>query len=256
MKIIKQIRWKALLSVFKIRRFVNKWLGVRRLDYDNHDIFISTDTIREYETRAQSVCKEPETVSWIEKYGGSNAVLYDIGANIGAYSLIAAARGAKVIAFEPAPQNIYKLNKNIFLNGLNKDIMIMPFVLTKNNCVIQSIMTARDRDFGSSHTFSSQEQLSDSLLKQTFVAMELDTCIKVFSLSEPTMIKIDVDGAEIEVLKGAKTLLASPKLKSILIEIDDKNTEIAKSILEDAGFKIIEEKRICSYAANCIFERV
>src|SRR3989344_5903412 len=117
MKLVVQARWKYLLAIFKIKRYIKTWYGMRRLDYRPKDIRMLTDTIREYETRARSVRKEPKTAAWIEQYGGATAVLYDIGANVGPYSLIAAARGARVVAFEPAHQNIYKLHENVLLNN-------------------------------------------------------------------------------------------------------------------------------------------
>ena len=252
MGIVKRVRWKFLLAVFKIRRFIRRWFGMRRLDYGQKDIFILTDTIREYETRARSVVKEPKTVSWIEQHGGANAVLYDIGANVGAYSLIAAARGVRVVAFEPAHQNIYKLHENILLNKLNEKITVVPLILAANGGITRSFV--EDRNFGASHSFSFHEQSSEALPSQALLAMERDLCIKTFSLPEPTMMKIDVDGAEIEVLKGAETLLYNPKLKHILIEVDDNNLEIIERI-RNTGFKLVDEERAGDCNTNYILER-
>src|SRR3990167_8461206 len=198
MKIFKQARWKFLLGVFKIKRFVNRWFGVRRLDYGPKDIFILTDTLREWETRARSVGKEPKTVPWLEKHGGVGTVFYDIGANIGAYSLVAAAQGARVIAFEPAPHNFYKLHENI----------------------------------------------------------DLDTCMKTFSFPLPTMMKIDVDGAEKDVINGARTLLSNPYLKHLLVEIvDELSAELIRD-LANMGFKLVDQEIAGTGATNYIFERL
>ncbi|MDO8492711.1 MAG: FkbM family methyltransferase [bacterium] len=253
MKITKQIRWKFLLAVFKLKRFVHRWLGLRRLDYDEKDIFILTDTLREYETRARSVIKEPKTVSWIKKHGGHKAVLYDIGANIGAYSLIAASEGARVVAFEPAHQNIYKLHENILLNKLNDKITVVPLMLAEKNGIAKSFVA--DRSFGTTHSFSFNEKSSDALAGQDFLAMGLDSCIKTFLFPEPTMIKIDVDGAEMEVLIGARELLNSPILKHILIEVDNNNNEIKKYIM-NMRFRLVDEERSGTYTTNYIFERL
>lgn len=247
--IIKSVRWKLLLGVFKIKRIVRKWFGVRRLDYEPQDIFILTDTLREWETRARSVKKEPKTVAWIEQHGGVNAVLYDIGANVGAYSLIAASLGARVVAFEPAPQNIYRLHENILLNKLDEKIVVVPLVLALGSGVAKSFI--KDRGFGSSHSFSLNEQSENG---QTFLAMGLDTCVKTFSLPMPTMMKIDVDGAEMEILNGAQSIFNSLKLKHLLIEIDDSNLEI-KKLITDMGFRYIDGERTSAWNANYIFER-
>src|SRR3989338_2072811 len=69
--------------------------------------------------------KEPETISWLEETISPESVLYDIGANIGLYSLYAAhlfPEKAQVIAFEPESLNFARLNQNIYLNKFNKNI--------------------------------------------------------------------------------------------------------------------------------------
>jgi hypothetical protein len=56
-----------ILGVFKLKRIVARWYGTRVLDYPGASICISTTTLREYDVRARSVMKEPETVAWIEE---------------------------------------------------------------------------------------------------------------------------------------------------------------------------------------------
>lgn len=249
---MKQARWKFLLGIFKIKRFTHAWFGMRRLDYGSKDIFILTDTIREYETRARSVAKEPKTVEWIERHGGGGTVLYDVGANVGAYSLIAAARGATVVAFEPAHQNIYKLHENILLNKLAEKIIVVPLMLAAGSATVRSVI--EQRGFGASHSFSAKERPSDISRSQAFLAMGLDTCMKAFALPVPTMLKIDVDGAEMEVLEGAPNLLANRKLETVLIEVEMGNEQPLRA-LTDNGFTLIDEEKSGTSTVNYIFER-
>ena len=66
--------------------------------------------------------KEPETLSWLDKTITPSSVLYDVGANIGQYSLYAAhmfAQPISVVAFEPESLNFSRLNQNIYLNNQN-----------------------------------------------------------------------------------------------------------------------------------------
>ena len=66
--------------------------------------------------------KEPETIEWIDSFADS-AVLFDIGANIGVFSLYAALhRNCDVYAFEPEAKNYACLNKNLLLNGLGRRV--------------------------------------------------------------------------------------------------------------------------------------
>jgi len=70
--------------------------------------------------------KEPETLEWIERFFRSEDVIYDIGANVGLYSLFAAKHlnsRCKVYAFEPEALNYAKLNINIYINGLSGTIV-------------------------------------------------------------------------------------------------------------------------------------
>src|SRR5688572_2196267 len=62
--------------------------------------------------------KEPCTLEWIAGFG-ADEILFDVGANVGMYTIWAAAtRGARVFAFEPESQNYALLNRNILLNNL------------------------------------------------------------------------------------------------------------------------------------------
>lgn len=178
--------------------------------------------------------------------------LYDIGANIGAYSLIAATCGAEVVAFEPAPQNIYKLHENIALNKLNDKIAVVPLMLEVHSGTARFLM--EDRSFGKTYSFSYAKQLPGLDSGQPFLAMNLDACMEVFSLPVPTMMKIDVDGAEREVLQGAEKLLRHPTLRTILIEVDDDGDILP--YLAERGFNVVDEERAGSRATNYICNRV
>ena len=70
--------------------------------------------------------KEPETIEWIDTFSPGD-VLFDIGANIGLYSIYAASRNIRVRAFEPESQNYALINQNIFLNGYGDRIACNAF---------------------------------------------------------------------------------------------------------------------------------
>jgi len=74
------------------------------------------------EWRAKTLLtKEPETIEWINGFNKTD-VLWDIGANLGVYSLYAARRGLSVLAFEPSPSNYYLLSRNIEINKMDENI--------------------------------------------------------------------------------------------------------------------------------------
>ena len=84
--------------------------------------------------RTRSVMSEPWTVHWLERVVAPGEVLYDVGANVGAYSLVAAIshdREVKVFAFEPSFVTYAALCRNILENECDKCITPMPVALTE-----------------------------------------------------------------------------------------------------------------------------
>ena len=77
-----------------------------------------------------SLTKEPETLEWINTFEDAD-VLWDIGANVGVYSLYAALRRLTVLAFEPSSANSYVRSRNVEINKM--DDRVSTFCLTFNN---------------------------------------------------------------------------------------------------------------------------
>ena len=73
--------------------------------------------------------KEPDTINWLDDYLEAGDTFYDIGANIGVYSLYAAQKGNSVIAIEPESSSYAVLNRNIHLNGYSKTIYALNLAL-------------------------------------------------------------------------------------------------------------------------------
>ena len=112
-KLVEQMHKKAALAL------VEQLTPVGELDYARHriELLVSSPEIR---VRLRSVEKEPFTVEWIERSIKPGDVFYDIGANVGAYSLIAAkvtGNGARIFAFEPSAATFHDLSRNILHNG-------------------------------------------------------------------------------------------------------------------------------------------
>lgn len=214
---------KTVGLIFKVKQFVERFFAIKRLDYAPTDIFLYINNIREYHTRAYSCAKEPETIAWIEHYATDKSILYDIGANVGAYSLVAGVRGTRVLAFEPAFQNLYTLSKNITLNRL--DTKITSFGIAFSNRSLIDNFVYLETLSGTSRCFYNAEKKfhldsSNPEIEKGVPVMRLDDFQKIFQLPCPTMLKIDVDGAEAEVLQGAEETLHNVELKTVLIEID------------------------------------
>jgi FkbM family methyltransferase len=165
--------------------------------------------------------KEPETMAWIDKMQ-AGTVLYDIGANIGMYSVYAAQRGVQTFAFEPSPFNIEILFRNIVSNDLHDMCVLVPISLTSKTKLDNFYMSKTGMICGGAHN-SIMKNLGfdgkslENPLSAKALSFTLDEVIKLFSLPNPTHLKIDVDGLEMEILRGAKNVLK--KVTSVLIEV-------------------------------------
>ena len=141
----------------------------------------------------------------------TDELFVDIGANVGEYTVLAAAVAkARTIAFEPIPATFEKLRNNIFLNRLetrvdayNIGIGSRPTMLrfTKNLDTVN-------------HVLAEGEVVSDVL------QVPVETLDNMLSNQEPTLLKIDVEGFEQEVLNGAGNILCLPQLQAIIIELN------------------------------------
>jgi FkbM family methyltransferase len=191
--------------------------------------------------RARSLLtKEPMTIEWIMGFKVDD-IFWDIGANIGVYSLFAANRRLNVLSFEPSPSNFYLLSKNIEINRF--DDRISAFCIAFSDYTIMDEFYMRNSELGGSQsTFAeavdSQGQMFKPSFKKAMLGFSIDYFIDKFNPPFPNHIKIDVDGAEGRIVEGAQKTLNDKRLKSILIELDPKREDYyrkVKEIIENSG---------------------
>ena len=209
---------------------------IGRLDYDKCDIFLNVDSDIEYSTRLHSCKKEPEMVRWIENTLKPGDVLYDIGANVGAYSLVAAKyhQGkVKIYAFEPSFLNFVQLSKNIFTNQVQGCLTPMQIALS-DETTLGTFNYSNLTTGGALHAFGQAvDYKGDAFVpvyKQEVFSYTMDDLIKSFKIAGPNHIKMDVDGIEFKILKGATQTLRNPSLKSVIIELDEGDSEAQTTV--------------------------
>jgi FkbM family methyltransferase len=213
-------------------------LSVRRMDYGRQEILLVVSS-QETVMRLKSVSKEPFTVEWIERSIRPGDVFYDVGANVGPYSLVAAkAVGARVFAFEPAGPNYHDLCRNIALNRCDERISPFPIALWNETATVP--FSHRVLQSGvAMHSIGAD--LEGAEYRQPVLAYRLDDVVATFGLPVPAHAKIDVDGPELKVLQGASAALRNPAWRSILLEIDPaqgrENDEAIVSFLGSYGFR-------------------
>jgi FkbM family methyltransferase len=220
-------------------RLVEQCTPVQELDYAQHRIELAISS-PQISRRLGSVEKEPFTVQWIEQSIRPGDVFYDIGANVGPYSLIAAKatrNRARIFAFEPSPSSFRDLSRNVLLNGCGDSIVPMPLALWSDTRLLS--FRLRSLSSGEARHRIGVERGRPSALTETVLGVRLDDLVERFAMPVPTHAKIDVDGYELEVLRGAEQTLARPDFRSLIIELDSSDTErnrTIKALLADAGF--------------------
>ena len=183
--------------------------------------------------------KEPETLEWIESLQ-HNSVLWDVGANIGLYSVYAAvARQCRVWAFEPSVFNLELLARNIALNKLQKSICIVPIALSDQ--IGSSMFKMSNTEWGGAlSTFGQNFDQDGKELRQVFeyqtLGLSIDDACVLLNIPQPQYLKMDVDGIEHFILRGGTNTLRL--VDSVLIEINDafvQQAEQSAEILKSAG---------------------
>mgnify|MGYP001290141358 CR=1 FL=1 len=181
--------------------------------------------------------KEPDTLEWIDNFKGDKIIFWDIGANIGLYSIYAAIKHKeiKIISFEPSVNNLRILSRNIYKNNLTNSIKIFQLPLSENKNIFSNM---NENEFIEGWSMSNFGDLKNSEGKNfspkhsykifgTNINYLLDNKIIPF----PNYIKIDVDGIEHKILNGASNHLSDFNLKSILVELNENYSEQYHSVI-------------------------
>lgn len=144
--------------------------------------------------------KEPATLDWIDGFSPGDT-LWDVGANIGIYSIYAAvARACRVVAFEPSPVNFALLERNIVLNGLSEKIVAFPVALCESQRI--DLLNMANMDAGAAFA-SFGGRTSQASVRIACLGYPLDNFVDEFAPPFPQHLKIDVDGNEEAILHGA-----------------------------------------------------
>jgi len=159
---------------------------------------------------------EFEGMSFVLHLLRKDEVMLDIGANIGSYTILAGAVvGAKCFAFEPIPETFRWLIDNVNINGIYEKVKCYNMGLADKNGILK---------FTSNLGTTNHVVFNTSSIKNIDIidvpVRKLDTIV---SGCDPLLIKIDVEGFELQVLKGADEILKSKSLLAVIIETFGKN---------------------------------
>lgn len=176
---------------------------------------------------------EPHFTKFLEKELSETDIFYDIGANVGYYSLLVSKICDKVISFEPLPNNLFYIKQHLKLNNIQNVTLIEAAVLDVKGFSNFSI--------GLRPSTSHITQSSNAIKVKT---VKIDELVKEEIIAPPTIMKIDIEGSEFLALKGASDTIKKYKPK-IFLEIHGEDLmEKCSNLLKKLGYanKIIEKE--------------
>lgn len=172
---------------------------------------------------------ELEKQKLFEKIVKEGDIVYDIGAHVGFYTLLASelvGERGKVFAFEPLPRNLYFFKKHTVLNSCSNIEIIEAAVSDKEGRV----------SFSEGESSFTGKLNEEGRLK--VISITLDDLLKEGKILPPNIIKIDVEGAEYQVLKGAFDILKKYKPALILSIHNVESFTNCISFLEGLNYQL------------------
>lgn len=187
--------------------------------------------------------KEPDTLDWIDSHVRADDVLFDVGGNIGVYTLYAALRhpGCSVVVFEPEFSNLHLLRDNIVANGLSGRVQVYPIALSDRTGItrlhVQDLTPGAALHSESAERRETTESGERVVMSEGACAMRLDDFCAEAELW-PSVLKLDVDGTEARVLAGATATLSRSGFRSLIVEAVDAGFDAgARQLLVNAGLR-------------------
>jgi FkbM family methyltransferase len=171
-------------------------------------------------------------------------IVVDIGAHMGRYTIISSKRvgaNGKVVAIEAHPSNFKMLKSNIKLNQLT-NVIPLNYAAYSKETKINLYLPEVESGYTIYNTIMSNRARTEDKFVEVS-ANTLDYLLQLNEITDVNWVKIDVEGAEFEVLKGASNVLSKSKDIALLIEVHGKDTyEPIIESLRSYNFKIDFEK--------------
>ena len=229
----------AIIRNHKLQKIIKKYLNEEIIIENEIGIFYGNpcdDSFIQY-----SPAYEYDIQHWFD-YDKRKNIFLDIGANRGRYSIqaINIEKYKKVYAFEPLSYNLKYLQKNIELNKLNNKIVVVPYALSDKE---DKIRISYDPIHSGGASLNLDNTISKIIKEEIIETKKLDNFIDKINPKNVSFIKIDVEGHEYRVLRGANKFLDNLKTETyLMIEIwknhEDKEKTI--KILKEKGFDLVE----------------
>ena len=214
------VKWQIKSRIFK-REFIYDWISGSRFYVRNGETGL-TQNIYVGLHEFNDMCF---LLHSLKKYD----TFIDVGANSGSYSILAGSIiGAKTLALEPIPSTYLRLVANFKLNGIE----------IPSQALNVGLGAASGRAFMTSQFDTTNQIIFDDKASHS-ISVEIRTLDEVASHENPTLIKIDVEGWESEVIRGGFKTLRNPSLLAVILELNESgkkygylDSEIMRSLRE------------------------
>lgn len=215
--------FEYILKKYNIEFFLKDHFGnlIKRSHSDNFRYIFTTGNICD---------AQPAMVAYNHVLKNAK-MCFDVGANIGITTLWLAKNSEQVIAFEPIVENVKRLQENIETNYA-KNIVVEQKIVSDND-------GTKEINFTSAYGHHSMGKPNHSIIieKRKIQSVTLDNYCKQHRINTIDCLKIDVEGFELEVLKGAETMLKSNQIKCVIFEQSNQQMiENGKDVLEVYNF--------------------
>ena len=231
------VLFSGLLEYFK------NLLSIKKIRFKNKEVrfYVSSEMSA---IRAELFGKkEKEIYEFIDEYLNNGDIFFDVGANVGVFSIYSSIfKDAKCVAFEPEFSNLYLLKKNIILNNLTSKIDIYPCSINDKNGLnflhLSSFKSGSALHSISKNDIKFTDEKASVVMKTGTYNLTLDEFVNQ-TKKITKMIKIDTDGREFEILKGAEKLLQQVQYISLEMPINSDKEKNCFEILDKNNFERI-----------------
>lgn len=249
LRIQRALRGLCLNLRFEATRVFKRSTVINLKHSDNGAISFFASSATSFLRAQQAHLKEPLTANWLKSIE-KGQVFWDIGANVGVFSLLAASRGLRVVAMEPVAATLGDLARSASRNSsLGENLLLLNVALGDRDGVAQFNSNSNQVGYSGGQFDSIYDVYGSKFTPRhshPVLGLSGDSLGKIIGdeFSHPHAIKIDVDGNELHVLEGMKKTLGQPQLWSILVEVLPES-EVAKKIreiLESCGFRLLDKE--------------
>ena len=193
-------------------------------------------------TRRKGVLElDKAIVDWLDEHVHPGDVAYDVGAGVGAYTLVVAMhRGALSVAFEPGFASFKRLCDNLLLNACYRSVVPLPIALGDRAGLLE--LEYRGEAGGHGHSLRSREWRTrpdaiEAQYTQPVCAERLEDVVERHRLPRPHVMRIAMRRGAAAMIRGAGAVLRDPQLRSVLASVKgDEEAEEVTRLLEPCGF--------------------